>query len=356
MFGNPAVHIESSKLEVEDPPFFWRTQSAKSASTRSSLLSAFSFQLSAAGPDAPGASGAGSISSGQPYSFPLGIVIAGGGTGGHLFPGIAVAQEFMARTSETRIIFVGIGNPLEKSVLSKTNYELRTIKAAGIKGRGIWNQVKSVMQIPAGTWGAIRILKNFSPDLIIGLGGYSAGPAVIGAWLLRIPIAIHEQNILPGRANQFLSNFVDRVAISFSDTRQFLKNKRKILLTYFPHRNSLVQVVKSEAAKFFGFNSSFFTLLICGGSQGSESINKTMMDAFRKDIKMQNIQIIHLAGHKDASSVEDFYKQLNINAKVFAFLNEINYAYCAADFVISRCGASTIMEIMRFGLPSILIP
>ncbi|MEX1347765.1 MAG: glycosyltransferase, partial [Desulfobacterales bacterium] len=161
----------------------------------------FSFQLLAAGPNATEASGADHSDSGQPFSRPLRIVIAGGGTGGHLFPGIAAAQEFEARNSATRILFVSTGNPLERSVLSKTGYPLKTITVAAIKGRGLWNQVKSVANIPKGILEANRILKNFSPDLTIGLGSYSAGPVVFAAWLRKIPIVIHEQNILPGITN-----------------------------------------------------------------------------------------------------------------------------------------------------------
>ena len=117
----------------------------------------------------------------------LRIVFAGGGTGGHLFPGIAIAQEFEVRNSATEIIFISTGNPMEVSVLSKTNYELQRITATGIKGRGIWNQIKSVLKIPAGILQSIRILHRFSPDLAVGLGSYSAGPVIVGAWLMRIP-------------------------------------------------------------------------------------------------------------------------------------------------------------------------
>ncbi len=239
MFNNSTYETYSSKLKVEDPPSFWRTQSSKSGSIRASLLSAFSFQLLAAGPNAPEASSAGYSNSGQPYSRPLRIAIAGGGTGGHLFPGIAVAQEFKARNAATRIIFVSTGNRLEKSVLSKAGFELQCITAAGIKGRGLWNQVKSVLKIPGGILAANRILKKFSPDLAIGLGSYSAGPVVFAAWLRRIPIVVQEQNILPGITNRILSRFANRIYVSFENTRSHM-DPRKVQWTGNPVRHEIL--------------------------------------------------------------------------------------------------------------------
>jgi len=145
----------------------------------------------------------------------LKIVIAGGGTGGHLFPGLAIAQEFMTRNNSNSVVFVSTGNPLERSVLSKTDFKLETITAEGIKGRGLWNQIKSALKIPKGVMESIRILKNYKPDLAIGLGSYSAGPVLVSAWLLGTKIALHEQNILPGITNRILSRFADRIYVSF---------------------------------------------------------------------------------------------------------------------------------------------
>ena len=159
---------------------------------------------------------------------PLRIVIAGGGTGGHLFPGIAIAREFEVRNSATKVIFVSTGNPMERSVLSKTVFELRCITVAGIKGRGVWNQLKSVLKIPKGILESMGIIKDFSPDLAIGLGSYSAGPVIIGAWLRRIPIVIHEQNILPGITNRILARFADRIYISFKNTKSNLNEQGSV--------------------------------------------------------------------------------------------------------------------------------
>ena len=239
MFEYPAIQTECSKLKA---------QSSRKSDINTIELSAFSFQLLAVGPNAPEATGAGYRNLGQPFNRPLRIVIAGGGTGGHLFPGIAVAQEFKARNAASRIIFVSTGNPLERSVLSKTGYPLQTITAAGIKGRGLWNQVKSVAQIPKGILAANRILKNFTPDLTIGLGSYSAGPVVFAAWLRRIPIAVHEQNILPGITNRILSRFANRIYISFENTRSNM-DSRKVQWTGNPVRRELLEYSERHAEK-----------------------------------------------------------------------------------------------------------
>ena len=210
MIIEQTYEISGSKVKARSP---------KIERGLSYLLSVIGYHLLAIVTDALETSSGGKDNSGRPAPRALRIVIAGGGTGGHLFPGIAIAQEFMDRNSATRIIFISTGNPLERVVLSKVDFELRCITAAGIKGRGIWNQIKSVANIPQGILEALRILKDFSPDLTIGLGSYSAGPVVIGAWLRRIPIIIHEQNILPGITNRILSHFASRIYISFQNTQ-----------------------------------------------------------------------------------------------------------------------------------------
>ena len=166
---------------------------------------------------------------------PLRVVIAGGGTGGHLFPGLAIAQEFMDRNKHNRIVFISTGNSLERSVLGQTDFRLESVTAEGIKGRGIWNQARSALKIPKGIIEALRILRTYKPDLTVGLGSYSAGPVVLGAWLLRTKIVLHEQNILPGITNRILAPFADRIYVSFDDTRAGFA-PRKIRLTGNPVR------------------------------------------------------------------------------------------------------------------------
>ncbi|MGD8442955.1 MAG: undecaprenyldiphospho-muramoylpentapeptide beta-N-acetylglucosaminyltransferase [Desulfobacterales bacterium] len=340
--------MNSSKLKV---------QSSKNECIRISLLSAFSFQLSAAGPHAPeAASAAGYSNSGQPSNRPLRIVIAGGGTGGHLFPGIATAQEFEARNAATSIIFVSTGNALEKSVLSKTGYPLQTITVAAIKGRGLWNQVKSVANIPKGILEANRILKNFSPDLTIGLGSYSAGPVVFAAWLRRIPIVIHEQNILPGITNRILSRFANRIYISFENTKSSL-DLRKVRWTGNPVRRELLEYCDHNAAKKRdNAGNRSFTVLIIGGSQGAHRINMAVIEALEYLKDKDQLHFVHQTGDADEQQVNKAYRQNHIRCTVQSFFNNMDELYRKSDLLICRAGATTVAEITALGKAVIFIP
>jgi UDP-N-acetylglucosamine--N-acetylmuramyl-(pentapeptide) pyrophosphoryl-undecaprenol N-acetylglucosamine transferase len=347
MIIDQAYEIETSKR---------RAQVAKKEAIKSIFLSAFSFQLSAAVPLGPEMGDSeGAALNQQPYR-PLKIAFAGGGTGGHLFPGIAIAQEFVARNSETRIIFIGTGSPLERSILSKTDFELRTIRATGIKGRGIWNQLISITKIPAGILGAMRILKNFSADLTIGLGGYSAGPAVIGAWLLRIPIAVHEQNVLPGITNRILSRFSNRVYISFENTKSF-KESRKIRWTGNPVRQEILTCLSGlDGTNTEESDKRRFTVLIIGGSQGAHRINTAVADALEHLRQKESLYFVHQTGSADEQMVGEAYRQNGIDGKVQSFFDNMAAQYRLADLVICRAGATTVAEITALGKAAVFIP
>jgi UDP-N-acetylglucosamine--N-acetylmuramyl-(pentapeptide) pyrophosphoryl-undecaprenol N-acetylglucosamine transferase len=316
----------------------------------------FSFQLLAAGPNDPEASSADDSDAGQSLSRPLRIVIAGGGTGGHLFPGIATAQEFEARNAASSIIFVSTGNPLERSVLSKEGYPLQTITVAAIKGRGLWNQVKSVANIPKGILEANRILKNFSPDLTIGLGSYSAGPVVFAAWLRRIPIVIHEQNILPGITNRILSRFANRIYISFENTKSNL-DLRKVRWTGNPVRRELLEYCNRNAQeKRDNAGNQPFTVLIIGGSQGAHRINMAVIEALGYLKDKDQLHFVHQTGDADEQQVNEAYRRNHIRYTVQSFFNNMNELYRQADLLICRAGATTVAEITALGKAVIFIP
>jgi UDP-N-acetylglucosamine--N-acetylmuramyl-(pentapeptide) pyrophosphoryl-undecaprenol N-acetylglucosamine transferase len=316
----------------------------------------FSFQLLAAGPNAPEASSADDSKSGQPSDRPLRIVIAGGGTGGHLFPGIAVAQEFEARNAASRIIFVSTGNPLERSVLSKTGYPLQTIAAAGIKGRGLWSQIKSVAKIPKGILEANRILKNFSPDLTVGLGSYSAGPAVFAAWLRRIPIVVHEQNILPGITNRILSRFVNRIYISFENTKSNM-DLRKVQWTGNPVRRELLEYSDRHAEEVSDdTGNGLFTILILGGSQGAHRINMAVIEALDHLRHLEHLHFVHQTGRADEQPVREAYRRSKVGGTVQAFFDNMAEQYDRADLIICRAGATTVAEVTTLGKAVIFIP
>ncbi len=291
----------------------------------------------------------------------LRIVIAGGGTGGHLFPGIAIAQEFIKRNSKNRVLFAGAGKPFEISVLSETGFEHTSITAEGIKGRGVINQIASISIIPKGIIESIRFLKRFRPDIVIGVGGYAAGPVAMGAWLMGIKIVVHEQNILPGITNRLLSFFADRMYVSFKDTRTTVHPK-KILVTGNPVRREILECAfkeksnggpESEAA--FGQGRPFKVLII-GGSQGAHSINLAVMEALGRVKDKNAFFFTHQTGLQDEEMVEKAYREHHISSTVKPFFNDMAQRYSNADLVICRAGATTVAEVTSLGKGVIFIP
>ncbi|MGD9180993.1 MAG: undecaprenyldiphospho-muramoylpentapeptide beta-N-acetylglucosaminyltransferase [Desulfobacterales bacterium] len=342
IFERLLAGVSGSRLKV---------QGSRQKKIKASMLSAFSFQLCAAVAEGTQiVSGVrGTSKPGAPR--PLRIVMAGGGTGGHLFPGLAIAQEFMMRNERNTVLFVSTGNPLERSVLNETDFKLKTITAEGIKGRGLWNQAKSAVKIPKGVIEAIRILKDDQPDLIIGLGSYSAGPVVLGAWLLRTKIALHEQNILPGITNRILSRFADRIYVSFKDTEKRF-DPAKTRLTGNPVRKELLNHCVNDAAS----GSKLFCVLIIGGSQGAHSINTTVIEALRHLTKKESLYFVHQTGTADEQMVKEAYRRLDISATVQSFFRQMAPQYKQADLIICRAGATTVAEVTALGKAVIFIP
>ncbi len=356
MLKHPAAQTACANLNLEAPSFFWGLQSSQKGNIKPLLLSAFCLKLLAAVPGAPGVETGKESELNQIPFRPLRIVIAGGGTGGHLFPGIAAAQEFEARNADSRVIFISTGNPLEKSVLSKTGYPLQTITVIPLKGRGLWNQLKSIATIPKGILQANRILKHFNPDLTIGLGSYSAGPVVVAAWLRRIPIVIHEQNILPGITNRILSRFANRIYISFENTKSKL-DLRKIRWTGNPVRRDLLEYsdrhAQMEGAKA---DNRLFTILIIGGSQGAHRINLAVIEALDHLKDKDHLHFIHQTGEADEWQVKEAYHRNQIRSTAQSFFDNMAELYSRADLLICRAGATTVAEITALGKAAIFIP
>jgi UDP-N-acetylglucosamine--N-acetylmuramyl-(pentapeptide) pyrophosphoryl-undecaprenol N-acetylglucosamine transferase len=284
----------------------------------------------------------------------LRVVMAGGGTGGHLFPGLAIAQEFMARNERNTVLFVSTGNPLERSVLNQTGFKLETITAEGIKGRGLWNQAKSALKIPRGIVGSLRILKKYQPDLTVGLGSYSAGPVIMGAWLMRIKIVLHEQNILPGITNRILARFADRIYISFDDTKTHF-DPQKIRLTGNPVRKELLNHHEGNGNDVAADSKSFCVLII-GGSQGAHRINMTVVETLDHLAQKERLHFIHQTGEADEQTVEAAYQRVGIAARVQSFFRHMAPLYKRADLIICRAGATTVAEVTALGKAVIFIP
>ena len=279
------------------------------------------------------------------------VVIAGGGTGGHLFPGIAITEEFIRRDKQTEIFFIGTQKGIESKLLGHVGYELRTIDVEGIKGRGGKALVKGFYQIPQSILQSRRILKQFRPQIVIGVGGYASGPAVLAAYFMRIPTAIAEQNAVPGITNRILGKFVDKIFLTYAQTAASF-SRSKVLLSGNPVRAAFTgarSVQKKE--------KDIQYLLIFGGSQGAMAINKSVVEMLPELQKMKTkVRVLHQTGAKEVESVRAAYVRYGIQADVTPFIVDMADAYRQADLIICRAGATSLAEITAAGKAPILIP
>jgi len=279
------------------------------------------------------------------------IIIAGGGTGGHLFPGIAVAEEFLRRSRENSILFIGTERGLEKKILGNLGFNLLTLDVEGIKGRGLIKKISALFKIPQSIIQSIRIIRDFHPNLVIGVGGYASGPAVMTAHFMTIKTAIMEQNALPGLTNRILGKLVDRIFLTFAETRAWFPEE-KTMVCGNPVRASFL--VDNESRKR---REGKFNLLIFGGSQGAHTINRAVLGAlpYLKNMR-QHLRIIHQTGEKDVNTVTENYERHGMDAEIVLFIIDMARAYRSSDLLICRAGATSIAEITATGKAAILIP
>lgn len=279
------------------------------------------------------------------------VIIAGGGTGGHLFPGIAIAEEFLKRDRKNRILFVGTDRGIEKRVLGELGYPLQTIDVAGVKGRGWKKALAALFRIPGSLIQSFRIIRGFCPDLVVGVGGYASGPVVLTASMLGVPTAIAEQNARPGLTNRILGKTADRIFVSFEQTGRWF-DARKVVMSGNPIRQAFLSEKKETEDR-----KGPFTVLIFGGSQGAHAINRAVMDALDHLAPLRDdLQIIHQTGSKDRDEAARAYEAKGLTAETLAFITDMAAAYRRADLLVCRAGATSIAEITAAGKAAVLIP
>ena len=294
------------------------------------------------------------------------LIIAGGGTGGHLFPGIAVAEEFLGRDSTNEVLFVGSERGIEARAIPRLGYRLELISAAGVKGKWLGAQLKGGLLLLHGYAQSRRILKQFKPDMVLGVGGYASLPVVLAARGMDIPRFIHEQNAMPGMTNKLLARFADRVFISLEEARQFFPEK-KTMLTGNPLRRQILESLGKaknppsippllKGGSEHGAQGGFH-LFIFGGSQGAHALNVALPQALAKlDKRQKEITIVHQTGENDFSDVKQAYHNAGVEADVRPFIDDMAREYRRADLIICRAGATTIAEITAIGKPCLFIP
>ncbi len=286
----------------------------------------------------------------------MNIVIAGGGTGGHVFPGIAVARELKRVLDDVEVTFIGTIEGIEASVVPKEGFNIKFIRSEGIVGRSAYKMISSALKIPLSIKDSYRILKDLKADVVLGVGGYCSGSVLLTAFLMGIPTIIHEQNIIPGFANKVLGKFAGVVAVTYFESINFFP-KEKTHLTGNPIRDEILKGDRGRGYRTFALKKGLFTIFVFGGSSGASNINKGMGEAlvYLEDYK-DKIQFLHQTGEKDFNFVREFYYAKGFRGTVIPFTHNMADAYAVADLVISRAGATTIAELTTCGKAAILIP
>ncbi len=284
------------------------------------------------------------------------VMIAGGGTGGHLFPGLALAEEFRKRDAGTEVVFVGTEHGIESKIIPREGYPLLFLRAEGIVGKSFFRKIIGSAKLLLSFLDAGRILSAAGPDIVIGVGGYASGSLVLTASLRSIPTLIHEQNSVPGATNRILGRFVDRVCVTYQESMSVFPTG-KTFLAGNPVRMKIMKGDRESACRLFGLDNELSTIFIFGGSSGASSINRTMVDALNHlgDLK-DKIQFLHQTGDRNFESIRDAYRKTGVKGTVAPFIYQMAEAYAAADIVVSRAGATTLAELTSLGKPAILIP
>lgn len=279
-------------------------------------------------------------------------MIAGGGTGGHLFPGIAVAEEARRCDPGTEILFVGSARGIEATVVPTTGFRLEMLPVTPLRGRSLWARIGALGALARAVIDARAIMRRFDPDVVLGLGGYASAPAVLAAKLTRRPIVLLEQNAAPGLATRMLARWAARVCVTFPETTEVLPAGRAVVtgnpIRWHPTEHDGTTALPGE--------SSGFTVLIFGGSAGAHRLNVAGPAMATALADVAGLRIIHQTGAADEAEVRASYRAHGVAAEVHAFITDMGRVYAAADLVVCRAGATTLAELAGLGKAAILVP
>ena len=284
------------------------------------------------------------------------IIIAGGGTGGHLFPGLAVVEELRRRDPSIEVLFVGTARGIESRILPARGERLELLTVTPLKGLGAAERLRSAARLPGAVTKAFGIIGDFKPHLVLRVGGYASGPVVLAASLRGIPTALLEQNASVGLTNRMLSGFVGRAYVTFEETRPVFGDKRT-RVSGNPVRREFVDASRRAVADPEGFEARANTVLVIGGSQGARALNELAPQALASaNLAQKGLRVVHQTGESMRDEVERVYRDLSLDAEVVPFIDDMARAYAHAALVIGRAGATTVAELCAIGRPSILVP
>jgi UDP-N-acetylglucosamine--N-acetylmuramyl-(pentapeptide) pyrophosphoryl-undecaprenol N-acetylglucosamine transferase len=278
------------------------------------------------------------------------VMIAAGGTGGHIYPGIAVANEIKLRDPDSIVRFVGTAKGLEKKLVPEAGFELSLIKSTGLKNVGLKGKIKGALLLPRGFFEAWKLIKDFRPDVVVGAGGYVSGPVLLMAYFMGVPTMAMESNALPGFTNRKLARFIDKAALTFPEAQEFFGSKG--VITGNPVRREFFDVgAKPKEA-------NEFHLLIFGGSQGARAINNAMIEALGfLDPYLEKLHITHQTGESDLENVRKGYADAGwAGADVRPYISDMVSAFAESDLIICRAGATTCAELTAAGKAAVMVP
>ena len=286
------------------------------------------------------------------------VLIAGGGTGGHINPGLAIAKYIKQKEAEADITFVGTKKGLETKLVPREGFPLETITVRGFKRKLSLDTLVAIKELIQSFFQASKLLKRIKPDVVIGTGGYVCGPVLYMAAKKGIPTLIHESNAFPGVTNRLLEKYVNYVAISFKDAEKYFKNKNKLVLTGNPVRDELLKSERDNVVSDLGIVEGKPVIVAMGGSRGARKINETIADMLNNYFKGE-FNLIFATGEAQFDDINRTIKvddKYNDMVKVVPYIYNVDQVYVASDLMICRAGAITISELQVMGIPSILIP
>ena len=280
-------------------------------------------------------------------------ILAGGGTGGHVIPALAIANQ-LKKSYDAEVLFIGTARGIENRLVPAAGFPLQLVRVGALKNVSLTTRLKTAFDLPRAVWDAGRMLNQFAPDVVIGVGGYASGPAMLAAVVKHIPTLAFEPNVVPGFANRMVARFVSGAAVHFEETAKYFRNA---VVTGVPVRQAFFEIATKSPLLAHNTREKWGTLLVFGGSQGAHAINDAMIRCLPVlQREAPGIHIIHQTGERDYNDALAAYRGLGESAEVFKFIEDMPGAFARADLVVCRSGASTVAEIAAAGKPAVFVP
>ena len=274
-------------------------------------------------------------------------ILAGGGTGGHVIPALAIAQQ-LQKDYAAEVLFVGTARGIENRLVPAAGFPLRLVQVGALKNVSLATRLKTAVDLPRAVWASRRILSEFRPEVVIGVGGYASGPAMLAAVLLRIPTLVFEPNFVPGFANRLVAPLVSGAAVHFAETGRYF---RRCEVTGVPVREAFFQIANQDPVNVKP------TLLVFGGSQGAHAINQVVMDSVAElRQRVPEIRVVQQTGERDYNDAQAAYANLGDCVEVYRFIDDMPGLFARADLLVCRSGASTVAEVTAAGKPAVFVP